>query len=430
MRRALVLLLVAGCHDRGVAPPILTAPHDGGTTPTSGPAPEGSTDEPDLSVAHDLGQPGAGDMARPGGDLGHGGAPDAGPVAPANATLTGLNVLDVSVDQGGGVWAVTSSTVYYLPPGRATPFTYDQKSGLARGWYSWTDTWFSPGTYPVTFSAVAGATPGQAIVGNIGAIADRLEVDPTTGAVIRIDNMAVTSAQQPDPTELKEQQQRIVATWRAVADLAGTYNGSAYVGGFHGFSVFHGLDGNCGCAPQFEEHRHYITPDGSFIYGDDVRGLSITNMGDVWSGDRDGATFLPQRTLGPGGDFWTSFTAVVDVWPNTRDEISSVAADASGGVWVASSVNGLAYIAPATHAVSHVALPQNQLTSVAVDGKGGVWVGTQSMGVAHLSGGGWSWYHQANGLPSDDIHAVYWDRWSGAGKIWVATDYGIAAIGP
>ncbi|MFI5290666.1 MAG: hypothetical protein ACHQ17_13490, partial [Polyangia bacterium] len=40
--------------------------------------------------------------------------------------LPGVDVLDVSVDQGGGVWAVTSSTVYYFPPGRATPFTYDQ----------------------------------------------------------------------------------------------------------------------------------------------------------------------------------------------------------------------------------------------------------------------------------------------------------------
>lgn len=385
------------------------------------------------------GQPGAGDLGgSTGGDMGHvggstggdmshpGGGGPSGP--PANATLTGLDVLDVSVDQGGGVWAVTSSTVYYVAPGRATPFTYNQKNGLARGWYTWTDTWFSPGKYPVTFSAVAGATPGQAIVGNFGAIADRIQVDPATGAVLHIDNMAVTSAQNPDPTEMKEQQARVVATWRAVADLAGTFNGTAYVGGFHGFSAFHGLDGNCGCSPQFEEHRHYIT--SSQIYGDDVRGLAITNMGDVWSGDRDGATLLPQRSLGPGGDFWASFTAVVDVWPSTRDEISSVAADASGGVWVGSNVNGLAYLAPATHAVSYVAVPGGNVTSVAVDGKGGVWVGTRSSGLGHLSGGSWSWYHQSTGLPSDDIHAVYWDRWSGAGRIWVATDYGITSIAP
>src|SRR5581483_11238014 len=389
MRRALIVLLVAGCHSNGAAPPSLMTPPDAGTVPPSGSSPENPEGPPSggMNGATDMGQGSAGDMAHPGGggDMAHpGGGMDAGPPAPANATLTGLDVLDVSVDQGGGVWAVTSSTVYYLPPGRSTPFTYDQKNGLARGWYTWTDTWFSPGTYPVTFSAVAVATPGQAIVGNIGAIADRLEVDPASGAVIRVDNMAVTSAQQSDPTELREQQQRVVATWRAVADLAGTFNGTAYLGGFHGFSAFHGLDGNCGCAPQFEEHRHYIT--GSMIWGDDVRGLAITSMGDVWSGDRDAISFLPQRSLGAGGNFWSDFTALVDVWPNTRDEISSIAVDAGGGVWVASSVNGLAYVAPATHAVSYVAMPQNQLTAVAVDGKGGVWVGPHSAGLGHLSG--------------------------------------------
>src|SRR6185437_180572 len=110
------------------------------------------------------------------------------PLSSVGSMLAGVNVADVSTDQGGGIWAVSDSTVYYFPPGATTPFTYDQGDGLARGWHTWKDPYFNgtddnPAVLPVTFSAVAGATAGQAVVGNIGAIGDRLRVDPKTGDV-------------------------------------------------------------------------------------------------------------------------------------------------------------------------------------------------------------------------------------------------------
>jgi hypothetical protein len=417
--RVLVVALLAGCHDEGPAPPLIT-PVDmsiaAGAPPASGPSAEGAP--ADLAVA---------DLAAPAsaGDLGH--APP--PPAPAGTILPGLDVIDVSVDQGGGVWGATASKVYYLPPGRSTPFGYDQKSGLARGWYTWTDTYYSPGTYPVTFSSVSGATAGQAMIGNIGAIADRLEVDPASGAVRRLDNLAVTMA-QVGGTEYPEHLKRVVAVWRSVVDLNGTFKGTSYLGGFHGFYAFHGLEGDCGCL-AFEEHQHYITD--TTVYGDDVKGLAISPMGDVWTGDRDGATLLPQRSLGPTQDFFgPSFAAAIDVWPNVRDEINALAVDAAGGVWVGSEGNGLGYIAPATHALSYVQVPDNRVRGLAVDGKGALWVGTAAMGVGRFDpiARSWSWTRWANGLASDDVSAVYFDRWSGGGKIYVATDNGVSVITP
>jgi hypothetical protein len=426
MRRfALVLLVAAGCHDDQAVPPPLTPAND--MAMGSGPGGTGPSPEPGGPV--DMAVP-ADDLATAPADLAMA-TPDMAttPPGPANATLTGLNVLDVSVDQGGGVWAVTAATVYYLPSGRSTPFTYDQSSGLARGWHTWTDTWFNPGTWPVTFSSVSGATSGQAMVGNIGAIADRLEVNPSNGAVLRIDNLAVTSAQQPNPTELAAQQARVVAVWRSVVDLNGTYSGTSYLGGFHGTYAFHGLTGNCGCTPAFEEHMHVITD--SDVYGGDTRGLAISPMGDLWTGDRDVLACLPQRSMGPYTDFFMTYSAVIDVWPGVRDEIAGIATDSGNGVWVASNTNGLAHVS-SSQSVAFISTPQAALRGVAVDNKGMVWVGTATMGLGRYdpAARSWTWYHASSGLPSDNVQAVYFDRWSGGAKIWVATDYGIAAIQP
>ncbi len=392
----------------------VTAPRDGG-----GPARDGGA-SPDA--------------------LGSGGGftptqPSDNPVTHAPATnisgatlLAGKDVLDVSVDQGGGVWAVTSTTVYYFAPGHSSPFTYDQKSGLARGWATWTDTWFEPGTYPVTFQSVSGAHAGEAIVGNIGAIADRLQVDPATGAVTRLDNMQVTPA-NTNAAEYPEHIKRVVAVWKTVVDLNGTFQGTSYLGGFHGFYAFHGLNGDCGCL-AFEEHQHYITD--TIVGGDDVRALDISVDGDVWQGDRDFVTLLPQRSKGPNtGFFDDDFSVALDVFPNVRDEVWGVASDRAGGVWVASYGNGLAYLQPVTHAPlfwsSATTLPQNHLTTAVLDGKGALWLGTASAGVARLDAqtGGWSYYTASSGLPSNTIRAVYWDKLSTGGKLYIATDNGV-----
>jgi hypothetical protein len=387
---------------------------------------------PDPSDPPDLALPLAHDFAA-GSDLGETPIPHAtpAPIAGAGTLLAGENVLDVSTDQGGGVWAITSAHVYYFHGGYM--YTYDQSNGLARGWATWTDTWYGYGTSPVTFTSVAGATSGQAVIGNIGAIGDRMEVNPSTGVVTRIDNMQVT-IDNAGAADYSQQLIRVVASWRAVADLNGTLDGTGYLGGFHGFYAFHGLDADCGCQ-QFQQHLHGFAdwaPDG--IAGGDVRALAIDADGDVWQGDRDVVALWPQRSLGPNTDFFQSSTAVIDVFPNVRDEVWGLGVDRSGGVWVASNTNGLAYLAPATHAPTYYTssggpLPQNSLTDVTVDTAGDVWVATQSGGVARLTPPGtWSYYTTASGLASNQVNRLYVDRYSSKPTIYIATGNGVTVF--
>jgi hypothetical protein len=489
--RTFVLVLVlgwAGCEsDDGTRHPSNVPEPDGATAGADLAAPDpgdlaaadraagldlGAPDQavPDSAAAPDLGVPdqavpSGADLERPGGapdlathaaadlaapvDLAHavldGGSyvPPSGsddPVAHAPPTplavatrLGGQDVLDASVDQGGGLWAVTTDTVYYFPPGRSSAFTYSQASGLARGWYSWTDTWFDPGVRPVTFASVAGGAAGEAVIGNIGAIADRLQVNSSTGAVLRIDNMKVTTA-NTNAAEYPEHLKRVVAALRVAVDLNGTLDGTAYLGGFHGFYAFHGLLADCGCL-AFEEHQHYM--DEVTIGGADVRALAFSPDGDVWAGDRDFVQLLPQRSRGANvGLFDFDFATGRDVFPGVRDEVWGLGVDGSGGVFVASYGNGLAYLRPATYVPTYwsraTALPQDHLTDVTVDTHGDVWVATASGGLARLqpSSGTWTYHTTASGLPSNGINRLSVDRYTGAGTIYAATHNGIAVITP
>ena len=373
-------------------------------------------------------------------------------------TLAGLVTLsagndfqDVSTDQGGGIWAVTHAAAYYWPAGATTPFTYDQTNGLAQGKTSWVDTYWCQGdgvpcpyTWPVYFNSVAGGQSGQAVIGNQGFIADRIDVDPTSGAVGDVVGLQVSLTQQPDPTEMMEQQQRVVASWKVALDLNGTLGGTAYLGGWHGLSAFHGFmnsatSGICGsgCA-SFEEHAHPITQTN--IEGRDIKAIAVTPEGDLWVGDADSLWFIPQRSVGPNADFFQNpvipgqTAAYLDVFPGQTDNITGVDVDAAGGIYVASETNGLVYLAPSTYAPTYWSaadkLPADALRSVAVDQAGDVWIGTERAGVVRYtpSSGTWTYYTQAgSGLPSNDIRAIHVDKYASTGRsVYFATDNGVA----
>jgi hypothetical protein len=293
---------------------------------------------------------------------------------------------------------------------------------------------------------VAGGEPGEVVVGHIGYSVSRLNVDPTSGAVQSIVGVQVTTTQQPDPTEEMEQAQREVASWKVIVDMAGTYDGTAYFGGWHGTSALHNLGasrttGICGadCA-DYEEHLHGFFDSGTQPGGRDVRALAITNEGDLWMGDADVISFSPQRSVGPNADFFQPCeipgqpgASSLDVFPGVVDNTYGLALDAAGGIYDASYGNGLAYLAPGTYAPTYWSaadkLPQNELTGVAVDAAGDVWIATATAGVVRFqpSTNTWVYYTTASGLPSNDMRAVYLDKYAPSGRaIYFATDNGIA----
>lgn len=459
-----LVLLVAGCNDKSAG--------SRGVDNTPPPPVDLAFDTPPADMARiappgaDLSLPGAGDDHSDFGmigTLGDGGTfvppSDLGSVMHAPpGTLTGVTVLgagtdfrDVSTDQGGGVWAVNNGNVYYFKGGAT--HTYNQSSGLAQGKSTWLDDYWCagdgiacPATWPVSFTSVAGGTPGEVVVGNIGYIADRLNVDPSSGAVQSVVGLQVTSTQQPDPTELKAQQQREVASWKVTLDLNGTINGTAYLGGWHGTSCLHNLGtprstGLCGqgCG-DYEEHVHGFFNGGTQPGGRDVRALAITAAGDLWMGDADVLSFMPQRSVGANADFFQPVVipgqpnaSTLDVFPGVVDNTFGLALDAAGGIYVASHGNGLAYLAPGNYAPTYWAaadkLPSNYLTSVAVDNVGDVWVGAETAGVARYrpSTKSWTYYTSSSGLPSNNIRAIYVDKYAPSGRtVWFATDNGVA----
>ncbi len=378
------------------------------------------------------------------------------PVTSGNVTVYGKggDFRDVSTDQGGGIWAVSSSMVFYFKG--STVHTYDQSAGLARGKTTWTDTyWFgspsSPSTQNVTFTTVAGGMAGQVFVGNIGYTGDRLDVNPSTGAVIDVLGMEVTCTQHPcgDPTQQMEEQAQLVrevSSWKAAVDLNGPMAGRAYFGGFHGMSGLSGMTnptagGLCGdgCY-QYEEHLHPFSPSDAL--GRDVRAIAVTAMGDVWVGDADSIWFVPQRSAGANADFFQNpaipgqSATYLDVFPGVADMVFGIAVDAHGGVWVASYGNGLAYLAPGTYSPTYWSttngLPSNYLTGVAVDAAGDVWIGTQSNGAARYTptANAWSAFTTASGLPSNDIRSVSVDKYGDGRSVLFATPNGAAVYHP
>jgi hypothetical protein len=448
--------LVGGCDmHNGTVGTESTPPGDmgsGGGGGSGGGADLAVAPGDDHSDGGGVGSLGDGGVFNPPGDMGSVAHAPPGTLAGVVVLGAGTDFRDVSTDEAHSVWATTSSTVYYFHGGATS--TYTVGNGLAQGQSTWTsDYWCGPGfggtcpaTYNVTFTSVAGGTPGEVVVGHLGYIASRMNVDPSTGAVESIVGLQVTATQQSDPSELMAQQQREVASWKVVVDLNGTYNGTAYMGGWHGTSAFHNMgtsrtSGICGdgCA-DYEEHIHGFFNGGTQPGGRDVHALAITPEGDLWMGDADVISFVPQRSAGPNADFFQPVAipgqpnaSALDVFPGVTDNTYGLALDKSGGIYVASYGNGLAYLAPGNYAPTYWSaadkLPQNYLTGVVVEDSGDVWIATANAGVVRYqpSTATWVYYTTASGLPSNDIRAVYLDKYAASGRgIYFATDNGAA----
>src|SRR5262249_23864474 len=160
------------------------------------------------------------------------------PMGPFRILGFGVDFLEASSDQGGNIWGASAATIYFFRGGAGDGLTFDQSNGLAHGQTTWTDTyWFgtdaSPSIQPVSFTSVARGMAGQAFIGNVGFIGDRLEIDPASGAVQLLMSMEVTEVQQSDPTELFEQKKRETSTLHALVDLNGPQSGAVWFGGWH-----------------------------------------------------------------------------------------------------------------------------------------------------------------------------------------------------
>jgi signal transduction histidine kinase/ligand-binding sensor domain-containing protein len=133
----------------------------------------------------------------------------------------------------------------------------------------------------------------------------------------------------------------------------------------------------------------------------------------VWAGTYagglyqfDGKKFNPDQTAGA---------------LRGRGEISAFFEDREHRLW-AGTRSGLACLSE-----SAWFFPQNGpagvVRAITEDADASLWVGTEGGGVGKLQGGKWTWFTKTNGLPSDNVYALYADS---ERAIWAGTLSGLA----
>ena len=164
------------------------------------------------------------------------------------------------------------------------------------------------------------------------------------------------------------------------------------------------------------EITFYAEHDG--LLGHDPWVVCPARDGSVWNGYREGLSVLRN------GKIWKSFPE----WTQLR----SIYEDQQGRMWLGSSTNGL--ICYQDGRFTKVELPGRSSTLASPDfpcaycetGDGTLYVGTWQRGLFKLKDGQVMAINHNNGLPSDEVRAVYMDK---KGVLWVGLrDSGLAAL--
>mgnify|MGYP001213471290 CR=1 FL=1 len=104
--------------------------------------------------------------------------------------------------------------------------------------------------------------------------------------------------------------------------------------------------------------------------------------------------------------------------------ISSISGDSDGNIWFGttggpvSSGTGLYRFdgETLTHFSMENGLPADEISSLAIDSTGELWLTTFCCGVAHFDGDAWKTFTRQDGLPEDDVRASLIDR---QGNLWL-----------
>lgn len=160
--------------------------------------------------------------------------------------------------------------------------------------------------------------------------------------------------------------------------------------------------------------QSFPTPDGANV-------LSVLGMpdGTAWAG-------TTQNLLHYDGSAWS----VVSLSGVTPARVQSLAADATGKIWVGTDTKGaVRYDPQAASAVSVTGLPGGAVTAFAPSDVGDMWVGVQTGGVAHVPSGAVAADRVltavGDGLPNNLVQSLGVDQ---SGHLWVGTTNGVAYI--
>lgn len=158
------------------------------------------------------------------------------------------------------------------------------------------------------------------------------------------------------------------------------------------------------------ESRTWLTYTASThdLCGNTVHKIAVAGNGDIWFGtDENGLCKLDT------GDQWTSYL--------TGTQVSDIAFDSEGNVWVAAPVAGVISISPQGISTTHSLVEIVQPSTIIVDSTGRKWIGSYGDGVAILSAdNGDVQYHDTTYIDSladnqvlDIVEAANGDIWVG-----------------
>ncbi len=118
-----------------------------------------------------------------------------------------------------------------------------------------------------------------------------------------------------------------------------------------------------------------------------------------------------------------------DVWTTDnglpQNSVYSIIQTRDGYIWL-TTFGGLVRYDGVRFTVfdkSNAGLPSSRFTALFEDAAGALWAGTEKNGVVRYSGGVFTTYSAADGLPSNKVRVVGADT---NGDVWVYTDGGIA----
>jgi signal transduction histidine kinase/ligand-binding sensor domain-containing protein len=164
---------------------------------------------------------------------------------------------------------------------------------------------------------------------------------------------------------------------------------------------------------QFRDGRFFpVIGDGETQIN--VKSISETADGSIWCATQKGLI----RIKGESSLTYTTADGLPE------NEISALAADRSGNLWIGTVHGHLSRFRDEKFAES-ISLGDLDVWSIYEDREGNLWAGVFSRGLYRLKDGNFKTFAQIEGLSADGTWGVSEDR---AGNVWVATDVGISEI--
>jgi len=168
------------------------------------------------------------------------------------------------------------------------------------------------------------------------------------------------------------------------------------------------------------EARHYDTKN--VLPSDEIFGLN-TQGERVWISTRKGIATVEH------GDEWNTLYQAAQNLSIASDEVTSVAVDSSGWVWVGHINSGISLLRTG-QPWKHYPTQQHEFSGTQIrdilvlkkDGQDQIWIATADGGVILYQNNSWKTFNTSNGLPSNNVQDIAVDKHQ---RLWFATSKGV-----